>query len=32
MQVEDDKYLVSKTDAYQKIEVLCGGRAAEGGL
>ena len=30
MQVEeDDKYLVSKTDAYQKIEVLCGGRAAE---
>jgi cell division protease FtsH len=30
MQVEEDeKSLISKQDAYQKIEVLCGGRAAE---
>jgi cell division protease FtsH len=30
MQVEEDeKSLVSKEDAYQKLEVLCGGRAAE---
>ncbi len=30
MQVEEDeKSLISKKDAYQKLEVLCGGRAAE---
>ncbi|NLM06164.1 MAG: ATP-dependent zinc metalloprotease FtsH [Tissierellia bacterium] len=30
MQVEpDEKFLMTKTDAIQKIEVLCGGRAAE---